>query len=581
MKKSVVVFILTLLTLAACQSPITKSGGKGSLDISFSLGASRTILPDYVGQTDALQVSLSGPEGYNATQNLGARENARFVGLTLGTYTATVKAHNYDGQIFLTGTKVFDVQEGNNTETISLDSTMNGSGSLQVDISFPIEAGIDEIQYRTYLLDSTPGSFQNLADLDGSISINQDLPSGYYFFEIQFLKEASILAGIYEVAWVFDNTLSQKSYSLPLGFDVPEPPRDFMAAESGNDVILSWVDASITETGFRLERQIDGGVWSLLSTLPSGTESYTDGSTDPDTSYSYRLRAVGASADSPWVSYRITTGNRQGSEGELNINIIVTDPEDLQNIFDTIGDLGEAEVTLTSAVQGASSWAWHLDGNQVSTSSSYSFDSNDLSNGLHILALIVEVEGQFFSESITFSVSKEVSLNILSLTVDGEEILPEGSSFAYTITDDRSTVSISALTEDPSVSVALEDELLPGNLADLPANGGNQSYTLIVSGAPGQKIYNLSISRDYTIDETIDIYYYKASGGAPTIWFWEDQGIALASELGETWPGPLMSPVEDDYWHIAIPLSLFTPGLPHSLEVIFDGEDSFSIFSSG
>jgi hypothetical protein len=28
-----------------------------------------------------------------------------------------------------------------------------------------------------------------------------------------------------------------------------------------------------------------------------------------------------------------------------------------------------------------------------------------------------------------------------------------------------------------------------------------------------------------------------------------------------------MSPVEDDYWHIAIPLSLFTPGLPHSLEV--------------
>jgi hypothetical protein len=578
MKKSAVVLLVALFTLGACQSPITRSEGTGTLNITFGLSGSRTILPDFLGQAAQLKVTLNGPEGYSETLNLGARDNARFTDLSLGTYNAGVQAINFSGQVFLTGAKTFDVGQGNNTVNLDLESSMDGSGSLQVDISYPSTAGVDEIQTRTYLLGTTPGPWVSVTDLDGGLSLSEDLPSGYYFFEIQFYSNSTLLAGIYEVAWVFDNSLSQQSFSLPLGFEVPAPPSAFLATESGEEVHLSWVDESLTETGFRLERKTTDGSWSLLASLPAGSETFTDGSTEASTAYSYRLRAEGASANSPWVSLNLLTGDRQGEEGDLTITITVTDPVDLMDIFTTIGDLGEAEVTVNAAVQGATSWSWHLNGNLVSNQSSYTFDSSALPKGLHILALIVEVEGEIFSESVSFKVDKAESLTINSLTIDGQTILPQGTAFAIELDDDRSSLIISAITEDPTVIVSLDGLALPTTLSDLPANGASQSYLLIVTGASGaEKNYSLEISRDYMIDEAIDIYYYSEGSTAPAIWFWEEGGIALASALDFTWPGPNMVDQGDNWWHFGIPTSEFTPGFPYPLELIINADENYTI----
>lgn len=64
---------------------------------------------------------------------------------------------------------------------------------------------------------------------------------------------------------------------------------------------LAWSDSNSDETGFKLERCVgtDCGDFVELVTVGAGTSSYQDGQLDPDTSYSYRLKAY-KTADCPW-----------------------------------------------------------------------------------------------------------------------------------------------------------------------------------------------------------------------------------------------------------------------------------------
>ena len=55
---------------------------------------------------------------------------------------------------------------------------------------------------------------------------------------------------------------------------------------------LTWVDNSSNETGFELERSVNGGAFALLISLPSNTVSYVDAAVVASTTYAYRVRAV-------------------------------------------------------------------------------------------------------------------------------------------------------------------------------------------------------------------------------------------------------------------------------------------------
>ena len=70
----------------------------------------------------------------------------------------------------------------------------------------------------------------------------------------------------------------------------------FAAALSSSLVALTWTDPNQNETGFRLERSVDGTIWAPVATPLANDTSYLDAGLAPATLYYYRLvTRVGAS----------------------------------------------------------------------------------------------------------------------------------------------------------------------------------------------------------------------------------------------------------------------------------------------
>ncbi|MEW5766794.1 MAG: PKD domain-containing protein [bacterium] len=63
------------------------------------------------------------------------------------------------------------------------------------------------------------------------------------------------------------------------------------------EIILTWADNSDNETGFEIERKVDGRSYSRIATVSANTTTYTDTHLEPDT-YRYRIRAVNICGDS-------------------------------------------------------------------------------------------------------------------------------------------------------------------------------------------------------------------------------------------------------------------------------------------
>ena len=72
----------------------------------------------------------------------------------------------------------------------------------------------------------------------------------------------------------------------------PLPPSGIVAtATATNQVYLTWDDNAATETQYLLERRQGAGDWSLVHSLPAGTQSCYDGGLVTATAYTYRVRA--------------------------------------------------------------------------------------------------------------------------------------------------------------------------------------------------------------------------------------------------------------------------------------------------
>lgn len=56
-------------------------------------------------------------------------------------------------------------------------------------------------------------------------------------------------------------------------------------------VSLTWVDNADDESGYRIERAVDGGAFSTIASLPENSTEFLDTNLDSDTTYSYRVRA--------------------------------------------------------------------------------------------------------------------------------------------------------------------------------------------------------------------------------------------------------------------------------------------------
>lgn len=103
----------------------------------------------------------------------------------------------------------------------------------------------------------------------------------------------------------------------------PAAPTDLESELVGFDVTLTWVDQSDNEESFILERQVDGGDYEVLATLPLNTESFVDSNLQPLHTYTYRVKARNSFGDSDYsnetseyvAEQSITISLKQGVDG--------------------------------------------------------------------------------------------------------------------------------------------------------------------------------------------------------------------------------------------------------------------------
>ncbi len=87
---------------------------------------------------------------------------------------------------------------------------------------------------------------------------------------------------------------------FPLG-GIPSAPFSLAVLVNGTGPLnLSWHEDADNETGFRIDRSMDGMNWGFLTSLGSDQTAYTDSSADFGTLYFYRVRTENSSGISPW-----------------------------------------------------------------------------------------------------------------------------------------------------------------------------------------------------------------------------------------------------------------------------------------
>ncbi len=81
---------------------------------------------------------------------------------------------------------------------------------------------------------------------------------------------------------------------------IPSDPANLVAAAvSQSQINLTWQDNSSNETGFKVERSLDGSTgWTLITTTAANATSYSDTGLTAGTKYYYRVRATNSAGDS-------------------------------------------------------------------------------------------------------------------------------------------------------------------------------------------------------------------------------------------------------------------------------------------
>ncbi|MCE7065985.1 fibronectin type III domain-containing protein [Dyadobacter sp. CY326] len=81
----------------------------------------------------------------------------------------------------------------------------------------------------------------------------------------------------------------------------PVAPENLTAtAVSISQINLTWADASNNESGFQLERSLDGKTFSKIADLAANAVTFQNTGLAPATDYFYRIRAINAAGNSPY-----------------------------------------------------------------------------------------------------------------------------------------------------------------------------------------------------------------------------------------------------------------------------------------
>ena len=136
----------------------------------------------------------------------------------------------------------------------------------------------------------------------------------------------------------------------PNATNAPKSPINLTGALVSNQIVLNWVDSSSNETGFHVERKTVGGTYSVITTTAANVKTYTDNSTSPNTSYTYRVNAFNANGNSSYTN-EVTINSTNGISPltvYLSRDTVENNGWDMVTI--TVKDASNNDVTSTSSL---------------------------------------------------------------------------------------------------------------------------------------------------------------------------------------------------------------------------------------
>jgi hypothetical protein len=123
------------------------------------------------------------------------------------------------------------------------------------------------------------------------------------------------------------------AYILDLAFDAsapagppPAPGELNGTASSTSQIHLTWQDRSANETGFEIERSLDGVSFTPAGTAPADATSYFVTGLSTGTTYHFRVRATATEGDSAWSSFLVTTHSAAPDRLESNNSLATATP---------------------------------------------------------------------------------------------------------------------------------------------------------------------------------------------------------------------------------------------------------------
>jgi hypothetical protein len=105
---------------------------------------------------------------------------------------------------------------------------------------------------------------------------------------------------------------------------LPAEPKNLTAkAISQTQILLSWMDNSTNETGFKVERSPNGASWAQIATVGANVNSYANIGLPPGTTYLYRVRAYNTIGNSAYSNTAHATTTNPEDNHTIYLPILV------------------------------------------------------------------------------------------------------------------------------------------------------------------------------------------------------------------------------------------------------------------
>ena len=252
---------------SADRSTLIASAGPSGTNFSASLTASLST-----GGSYRLVVQSNGTSSGATSSNYGFNVGSYAVNGTIVTSTDSLSPPSG-----LTATSV-------NTSRIDLSWHDNASNET----GYQVERSSDGTTWST-IAGTLPANSTTYSDASAA-------PGSTYYYRVRAINGSTNSD--------YSNQATATTITLP-------PSSLVGNATSPTRVSLTWGNVS-GETGYRVERSLDGSTWSQIGTTGLNVTTYADTTVSPNTTYQYRVEAVNAGGTSdPSNVVTVTTPTRR------------------------------------------------------------------------------------------------------------------------------------------------------------------------------------------------------------------------------------------------------------------------------